>query len=52
MLLEQLRYGKLFFVRCFKSRRPVTTSIRWLLLVLNAESCTATLQEVKEAEGW
>ena len=48
MLLEQLRYGELLFVRCLKSRHIIITPIRLLLLVLNAESRAAALQEVKD----
>ncbi len=51
VLLEQLGYGELLSVRCFKSRRIILTSltsIRLLLLSLDAESRTAPLQSSKE----
>ena len=50
MLLEQLGYGELLSVRCFKSRPfilLIINSIRLLPLILNAESCTASLQKAR-----
>jgi len=44
VLLEKLGYGKLLPIRRFKSWRLFITLVCLLLLVLNAQSCAATLQ--------